>query len=191
MRYALLLTLVGCIPSFYTDGEGKNTIWEAPENTWPMATPPEGLSGEGFSNGQVLPDLRMFDQFGDDVSVWQFYGDIVLLDVSTMWCAPCQELATDAEETYEDYKDLGFQYVTVLQQDVENNPPTVEDLNEWVEFYELTAPVLSDPEGEVTSGAIQNNQFPAVLLIDRDMKVRKRVNPVTDAAVRAAIEDLL
>ena len=53
------------------------------------------LAQEGFREGQVIPDMRLMDQYGDEVSAWQFYGMVIALDFSTEWCAPCQELAKE------------------------------------------------------------------------------------------------
>lgn len=185
-----VVPLLACTPSLYSEG-GAVGEWVAPVNTWPTAEPPAELDGEGFSAGQVAPDFLLNDQFGDDVALWQFYGNVVLFDVSTIWCAPCQELAMDTEDTWEEYRDEGFVYVTILQQNLEGGEPTLEDLNEWAEGFGITAPIVSDPQGTFTGGAIRNDQFPAVLVLDRDMTVAERVNPINDHEVRAAIERAL
>lgn len=183
----LMFGTVGCVPRLY----GASVEWEMPENTWPIREPPSDLAGIGWGVGDVPMDFRLVDQFGDTVSLWQFYGSVVLVDVSTMWCAPCQDLARHTEETWQDYRDQGFVYVTALQEDVEGGPPGPEGVELWVEGFDITAPVLDDGSKEGTGTAIQQGQFPAVLVLDRQMRVAERVNPVSDEAVRAAIEDLL
>lgn len=190
-RALLPLLAAGCIPRLYSSGTtDSGGPWVAPENTWEQAEPPADLVGEGYEPGQVVPDFRLEDQFGDEVALWQFFGDVILLDVSTIWCAPCQLLAEDAEETWQEYREQGFVYVTVLQEDYEGNPPEADDLQLWVDLYELTAPVLSDPDLSGAGGALVNDQWPAVLVIGRDLRVIERVLP-DDAEVRAAIEAAL
>jgi len=186
----LLCVLVGCVPDLTTSGQNAGP-WEAPENQWPLAEPPSGLVVTGFAEGQVPPDFRLLDQHGDEVSLWQFYGSVVLLDVSTMWCGPCQEVAKHTEETYEAFKDDDFMYLTVLQQDVHNEDPDLEDLNEWAEMFEITAPILADPQGQATGPVVQQNQFPALLIIDRDLTVHTRVGQASDAALTEAVDALL
>ena len=139
--------------------------------------------------GDTLCDFRLQDQFGDEVSLWQFWGDVVLVDISTIWCGPCQELAASTQATFEHFEDDGFMYLTIIQQDVEGNPPKQVDVVEWAEAFGIEAPVLGD--GDEVVAAVRQNQFPALLLLDRKMKVHERVTPPDAGVVDAAIEDLL
>ncbi|MEZ4319774.1 MAG: TlpA disulfide reductase family protein [Myxococcota bacterium] len=190
-RIVPLVVLAACTPRLYTSG-GTDTewSWEAPANDWPTAAPPEGTRGQGLSVGQTVPDLRLADQFGNEVSLWQFHGRVVLVDISTMWCAPCQELANSTESTQQRFGADEFVYTTVLQENVESQPPTTDDLNVWADFFGITAPVLADGE-KITGSAVQNGQYPALLLIGPDLVVHERINPVDEATVDAAIEELL
>lgn len=47
---------------------------------------------------------------------------------------------------YETYKDQGLVVVTLLVEDYDQDPPSEADLNVWVDEYEVTHPVTSDPE---------------------------------------------
>jgi thiol-disulfide isomerase/thioredoxin len=191
MRWACSLVIaMGCVPELYSDG-GTGGDWVPPAtNSWELATPPDDLVAQGYQEGQVPPDLRLVDQHGDEVSLWQFYGDVVLLDISTMWCAPCQELALHTQETQEDYEAEGFTYVTVLQQDVEGGDVELPEVLEWTEAFDIEAPTLADPD-RLTEPAISQGQYPAVLVIGRDMTIATRVKTVTDGEVRKAIEGAL
>ncbi len=193
MRWIAITALLtsGCIPHLETAVTKGNWAWEAPDNSWPLTEPPEGTIGTGFNDGDIAPDFRLTDQFGDDVSLWQFYGDVILLDISTVWCAPCQELAADTADTYSDYKDEGFTYITVLQEDVEGGELNLAEINEWVDAFGIESPVLDDDAKEGTGGAISQGQFPAVLLINRKLRIVQRVSPPTDEEVREAIESIL
>jgi thiol-disulfide isomerase/thioredoxin len=174
------------------DTDTVPSIWTPPpENSWEQTTPPAGLVAEGFEVGDVVPDVRLMDQHEDLVSLWQFWGKVIVLDISTIWCAPCQALAETTQETYDDYADQGFMYVTVLQEDLHNEDPETDDLMLWVNEYGLNTPVLDDGTKEETGDAIvPANTWPAVLVIDRDMVVHERVE-AEDSALRAAIEEVL
>jgi thiol-disulfide isomerase/thioredoxin len=141
----LLAALAGCVPVLESGDLGPHEPWAAPDNGWPVGTPPEDLRGEGFYVGQVIPDFRLVDQYGDTVSMWQFHGQVVVVDVSTMWCGPCRELARHAEPLYQEYVDAGLIYVTVLPENVHGGEPTVDDLGLWADQYDLTSPVVADP----------------------------------------------
>ncbi len=180
--------LVGCTPRLYTEAAQGEWEWNAPENSWPLNEPPQGTVGTGYAAGQVVPDFRLVDQHGDEVALWQFYGNVIMLDISTIWCRPCQDLAAHTEETALDYADQGFVYVTVLQEDLEGEPPDLEDLETWADLFGITSPILADGDKAGTGGAIEQGVYPAVLIIDRELRVAQRVSPPDDANVRAAIE---
>lgn len=186
------LFAAGCVPHLYSSNEVGTTPWELPSNNWSegRAGPPAGLVGAGFAIGDVAPDLRLVDQFGNTVSTWQFYGDVLVIDVSTLWCSPCQALAETAQETQDEYGPQGFTYVTVLQEDLEGGPPENDDLNAWVDLFELTAPVLGDGD-KVAIEATAAGQYPGLVLVGRDMVVLDRVTPPEDGVLRAAIEGAL
>jgi thiol-disulfide isomerase/thioredoxin len=188
----LVISVSGCIPHLYTTS-GSDWDWEAPVNQWLMGSPPQGLVGTGFFEGQVVPDFFLEDQQGEWVSLWQFYGNIVVLDVSTMWCAPCQELAAGVVETSAHYGDEGFIYVTVLQETANGSPPETSDLAWWADTFGIGvgSPVLSDPDKLGTGSAIQQGEYPALLVIDREMTVIKRVDPPNDENLRDVIDELL
>jgi peroxiredoxin len=180
--------VTGCVPSLYTADFGQEWVWEAPENSWISVEPPATEENTSFYVGDVVPDFRLKDQFGETVSMWQFYSQIVLLDVSTMWCGPCQTLGATTEETWENYKDEGFIYMTVLQENVGGVAPTQGDLETWSANFGISQPVLADGDKIGTGDAIQQGAYPALLIIDRDLRVHTRIGDPTDEAVHAALE---
>lgn len=208
---SLALLVTACAPRLEcADAVGEAPLgcqtWEAPENRWPQGTPPTGLVASGMGVGQVAYDVRGLDQHGDEFSLWQLYGNVILFDVSTMWCRPCQQLASGTENTWRLFRDEGFVYVTVLIQDLQNGDVTVDELQTWAGLPDptvtdptdpayawgddvITAPIVADDQGRSGSAdAVRNNQFPAVLVIGRDMKVRQRVDPVSHDNIDAAVE---
>jgi len=190
----ILMTMWGCVPELESPQQDTSTQdscdWDAPSNSWPM-NEPSCLTGEGFDEGSVVPDMRLLDQNGEEVSMWQFYGMLVVLDFSTMWCAPCAELADGVDETTAEFADEGFAYITVLSQDTNSNVPDTADLNEWGEQHSVSQPILSD-DGTYAEDAVPTSVFPRLVLIDRDMRVLiEKITPSEDAAVRAAVESAL
>lgn len=187
---AVLLLASACVPHLNSPQE-EVSEWEAPVNSWPASQPPDGLQGEGFGEGKLAPDFRLVDQFGDEVSLYQFYGNLVVLDISTMWCSPCRDLAEGLAETQEQYEDEGFMYITVLPENTHGEDPSQEDLNAWVEAFEIPSPVVADPEKDYSGPAVPDGSYPVVLVLDRELVVYRDVSPPTDAAVRTALDELL
>lgn len=191
--WPIALLLFGCAPRLYTDGadDTESGNWVAPENQWTSNAPPGDLTGEGTEEGDVPPDFLLKDQFGDDVSLWQFYGQWIVLDFSTIWCAPCQDLAALAHETHELYKEQGLEYITVLSQNMYYESPSLEEVQSWADTFGIEAPVLADPV-EWTSQFVKGaSGFPRLVIVGPDMRiVESEVMPNTDEGLRAALDEL-
>lgn len=188
-----LMFALACAPHLYTDAtrESGCTSWVAPENLWPRTEElPCEFAGSGFNTGDVPPELVALDQSGASVSLWQFYGHVTVVDISTMWCAPCQDLAEGVTETAEAYAPQDVVYITVLAENLENEVPSVEDLVYWADNFHITSPVLSDTEGWYVE-AVPLREFPRVMVLDEDLQVCAPNVAANDAAVRTAIEACL
>jgi thiol-disulfide isomerase/thioredoxin len=198
---SLLVSAVACTPVLTSpkgasSGEGATSAadWDPPENSWPTAEAlPGDIEAQGWNEGDIPPDMRLVDQHGDEVSLWQFHGRVIALDISTMWCGPCQILAREVDEVQEHYGYDDFVYLTLLPEDVEGDPPDVADLNVWAERNSVSAPILADfADAPFAYTIVPEKIWPRVLVIDRDLRVAvDQVQPAADAAIRAAIEDEL
>jgi thiol-disulfide isomerase/thioredoxin len=198
MRTAMIAAMLGgCVPHLTSpaDTDTDDESWACADvtNTWPTVTPPEGLAPQGFGLGQVVPDFRMPDQHGDDVCLWQFYGRPVVLDVSTMWCSPCQALARETQHTVDDYADKDLVYVTVLAEDLESEPPATEDLQAWATQWEIDgAPIVADDaEKTYANQVVVGAAFPALLVLGTNLQVvADLTSSPTDAKLREALDAL-
>ena len=191
------LLALGCVPDLKSNGQlddvfdADGSDYEAPENSWEQCDPPPaGLRSEGFAEGEVFPDLRMMDQHGEETSFWQWYGCVIAVDVSPMWCAPCRQLAKEVDHTWKDYRDQGFVYITMLPENSQGDVPDKGDLNDWAKAGDITAPVLRDSEG-YSYDLAPDGAFPRILIIGRDMTIENGQVTPEDAAIRAAIEAAL
>ena len=190
MRFFLFFFFAGGCTPHLTSPEIATCGGEALDNSWDVSVPPGTLEGEGYARGEVVPDFCLDDQHGKKVSLWQFYGDVILLDISTMWCGPCQQIATEVDETWESYRDEGFTYITMLPEDLEGGEVGADDLSQWAENFNISAPILADNSG-YGYGVEPGRAWPVVMLINRRMQViAERIAP-SDAAIRGAIEDAL
>ena len=190
------MATLGCTPVLTSPPTGETgdvdaCDWTRPANDWTGDGPTDGLCEEGFDEGETVPDVQIMDQNGQTVSLWQFYGLVVAVDVSTMWCGPCQELAEGIEEVYHEYSDQGFMYLSVLPENVDGETPEQSDLQDWTTWFGISAPVLSDNSGW-SYDLVPEQDWPNVLILDREMKVYdRRVEPADEASIIAQIEAAL
>jgi len=147
----------------------------------PAPPEPPGLEATGRGEGDVPPDFSLRDQDGQDVTLWEHHGKVIVLDVFASWCGPCQDHAPDGEALWADH-DGEVVVLALMQQDAVGQPPTVADAQAWADAYDLTHPVLPDPTGSqedyVTEG------FPTYVVIDRHMViVEDNLWPFDDSVV--------
>ncbi|MFT7520225.1 MAG: thiol-disulfide isomerase/thioredoxin [Kiritimatiellia bacterium] len=197
MRWSLgvLVVFGACVPKLTSPGPPDLADWDCPDNQWECTKPPAEIADDGitygFFEGQTLPDGVLVDQNGDELKIWQLYGDVVLLDISTMWCVPCKKLACYAEDTGNVYAPEGFTYITLLPQNVHGQTPSVEDLNVWASNYSLTSPVVSDEDGNYSFDAVPTGSYPTYVLTNSELVVQQRLESPSDPEIRIAIEQVL
>ena len=59
-----------------------------PENSWWHALEsdvPAELEGTGYDQGDIAYNFQLNDQFGEEVQMYQFYGQVIVLDVFAEW----------------------------------------------------------------------------------------------------------
>ncbi len=92
-------------------------------------------------------------------------------------------------DIYETYKDEGLIIVTLLVETLGGDTPTVDDLNVWVDEYEITHPVVSDPEWSVVERYSPRDRpaLPTHSLIKPGMEIVVAAGQVNEAAIEAVL----
>jgi len=142
---------------------------------------PEPTPQLGTSFGDIAVDFTAKDQNGNDVSLYDFSGKVILVNMSADWCGPCRDEATHLEALYDEYKQSGFQIITVL---TSGHPM------EWAHDYQLSFPVLDD-NSEAIWSQYGEGYVPLNLVIDKDKVIRYKEAGYDEAAIKAVIEKYL
>ena len=195
MRSLLLLFLL----AFSTAGCPPVDSEDPPEEE--EVLPPSPIVWEVCS--QIVGDhpcnLTLLDQNGDVFDLYEHYGDFIVLDFSTMWCGPCQRAGAESQATHDFYKNLlvpeeNFVYVTVIIENLDRDPPTPEDIQDWVTYFNVTtAPVLlgsRDLLGEETV-AWPLTGWPTFYFIDDELVLQNIVRGYSEESLNYFIEELL
>lgn len=172
-------------------GSDPQACWSVPTG-WPQClaqAEADGLEGQGWRKGHVVPNWSMTDQFGQDLQFHQFYGMVVIVDVSAGWCGPCNQAAGVAEDFYVEHQGDGVLLVHLMIEDWYGNPSDVDFLGEWSDSHGLSFPVVLEEEGVYEALYDQGyiDGIPAYFVYDRGMVLRDtwsgHVSEYMDAAV--------
>ncbi len=63
----------------------------------------------------------------------------------------------------------GLVIISAMQQDGPGGPPDVADLNDWASDYNITHPIVADPQ--MTQNVYAVLGYPTYVVIDRDMRI--------------------
>ena len=189
----LIITLAGCTalvdepePVPTEDSSSQVEIPEENNITWDDC---------GGVIGDHPCDFTFDDQNGDAWNLYDHYGDVMLLDFSTMWCHWCKVAAGDVQSMQDTYGPSGFTWVTLLVDDIGGGEVSLEEVQEWVSEYGIiTAPVLVADRSIIDVTAEDGypvSSWPTFILIDREMNIAWGLHGWNQEMILEAIEDLL
>ncbi|MDQ2696919.1 MAG: TlpA family protein disulfide reductase [Pseudomonadota bacterium] len=131
------------------------------------ATPPPAAADESFpfaalDRPQPLPEVRFTDGTGQTLSLADFHGKVVLLNLWATWCLPCQEEMPSLDRLQ---AQLGGAQFEVVALSVDQG-----GIDEVAPFYQengiTSLRMFVDPSGE-TPLTLNVFGIPTTLLIDR------------------------
>ncbi len=135
------------------------------------------IVGEGWEEGQVSLDWTAVDQSGEDVHLYDFAGDVVLVAVAAEWAAVARSSAAEAEANYQARRDLGFEIIHILLDGMTTDEAP--DPSRWAQDFGLTFTVVGDHEQTLTEHYIVPDTsgsfgIPNHSLLDREMRIVSR-----------------
>ena len=131
------------------------------------------------------PNFTLRDLGGQEVSLDQFRGKIVLMDFWATWCGPCRMTMPLLER-------LEKEYSSVMVQLAINQFEPIDEVREYVQSQGVHAKVLLDEDGSVST-AYRVGSIPTQFLIDRKgilRHVQLGFSPDMTAELRLEIEKL-
>jgi len=133
--------------------------------------------------GSRAPAFTYANMEGDPVSLSDFRGKVVLLNVWATWCPPCRAEMPSMERLYREYRDEGFEIVAVSidapvgQWDPVGRPGG--NIQAFADSLALTFPILHDPSGRIQS-LYQTTGVPESFVIGKDGVIYRKVIGATE-----------
>jgi peroxiredoxin len=117
--------------------------------------------------GKEAPAFKLSNLAGQQVSLKDFRGKIVLLDFWATWCPPCRQSIPALQELHKEYSSKGFLVVGVS---LDEDPGVVP---EFVKQEGIDYPILLGGESDV-SLSYEVRGIPAMYLVDKQGRVVRR-----------------
>ena len=163
-----------------TDGDGWSDLEEIEGNTSP--TDPNDHPNQGGwpiddcrwdpnPTGSETPNFALTDQFGDTVRLHDFCAREVVILSGQVWCPQFGWGQEDLQSWFEDLEESGFMVLTLLSETFDSEPIRPDHLVEWVDYYDVTHPVLADPDFEIAYRFDENRLFASYTLIGPDSQL--------------------
>ena len=184
----LFFFAAGCSAADLSVSQGEDTQAQIDDRSW--------LTWETCSQKpQDYPcNFQLVDQDGKEVELYDFYGKVIVVDLSTMWCGVCKSIASKGEELTADYGENNFVWLTILVEDETGLSPEVDDLQRWVESYGAAPPVLAGSRSLIDPNAETGypvTGWPTLVVIDRNMVLTNGVNGWSESYIRTWVESNL
>jgi cytochrome c biogenesis protein CcmG/thiol:disulfide interchange protein DsbE len=119
--------------------------------------------------GSQAPDFSFPDLEGKNVSLSDFRGKVVLLNIWATWCRPCVEEMPSIERLYNQFKDDDF---VVLAVSIDIKGKKVVD--PFMKLYNLSFKALLDTKGAIRN-AYQTTGVPESYIIDKNGIILEKV----------------
>jgi peroxiredoxin len=137
---------------------------------------------------EAAPDVTGTTLDGDEISLADYAGDVVVMNVWGSWCAPCRAEAPALQETYKSTKGDGVQFLGINVRDQEASARAFEDT------FEITYPSFVDPSSRILlefRDTVPASGIPSTVVIDRDGRVAARVvGPTTYSQLSKLVDDV-
>ena len=119
----------------------------------------------GSSAAAPAPTFTLASRAGQDVSLAQYKGQVVMLNFWASWCGPCRQEMPLLESIYRKYNKMGFTMIGV------NVEPDSNAANDWLKATPVSFPILYDRDSKV-SKLYDVSGMPSTVIIDRTGKLR-------------------
>ncbi|MGV0644501.1 TlpA disulfide reductase family protein [Mycolicibacterium sp. XJ879] len=161
---AVLAVLTGCSTGDDAVAQGGTFEFVAPGGqTDIFYDPPESRGRPGALSGPDLMDPAK------TISLDDFAGKVVVINVWGQWCAPCRTEITQLQQVYDQTRDLGVQFLGIDVRDHNMDAP-----RDFLVDRGITFPSIYDPAMRTMiafGGKYPTTVIPSTIVLDRQHRV--------------------
>ena len=134
-----------------------------------MNTSESDFPKKGLEIGNFAPDFTYPDLSGKSVSLSDFRGSVVLVNIWATWCPPCVAEVPSMEALYRKLKGENFEILAIS---IDQQGQSV--VSSFMEKHKLTFPALLDPKGTI-SLPYRATGVPESFIVDKKGILAKKI----------------
>ncbi|MFC7220320.1 TlpA family protein disulfide reductase [Streptomyces polyrhachis] len=188
-RVAALLAVAGvlALSACSADGGGKSS---GGNDTKFVAGTGEITSVKAVDR-VAAPAISGKTTHGEELSLADYKGKVVVLNVWGSWCAPCRKEAPHLKEVADATKGEGVQFVGINTRDLD-----AANAQAFDRTYGIDYPSLFDPSGklilEFPANSLPPQSIPSTLIIDREGRIAVRaIKSLNALELRKALDPII
>ncbi len=173
--YSFVVFSIICANLFITEG---NLFADSSKEERSQSQPEKGKKNDEENQlpneiapmeGFIAPDFTFPDIHGKSISLSQYRGKIVFLNIWATWCGPCRIEMPDMEKLWQKFKKEDF---VILAVSIDRQGKSV--VIPFLQELGLTFPVLLDPKSHIQS-LYMVRALPSSLIVDKSGRIVSRV----------------
>lgn len=122
--------------------------------------------------GRPAPNFTLPGLDGKMISLSDYKGHVVLVNIWATWCPPCVDEMPSMEKLYQELKDENFEILAISI-----DAPGENAVSPFMKKYNLSFPALIDPDGTIKT-LYQTTGVPESFIINKDgILIEKIIGP--------------
>jgi len=146
----------------------------------------------GTDIGDTMENFTLLNEKDEEVSLYDYYGKVLLVIESSANCPYCADEAGSLEQDlYQPYKDQGFEILLLMAANYAGAEPDASFLSGYKDRYEFTFQILGDYRAGVMGKYNDDGYVPFNMLVDKNMVIRDKSTGYWPNYLSMKIEDYL